>query len=580
MPDTPSQDADQPVEVEIKSNGSAIRSEVQIIAVRTRAEVNRVPEAVIVIQDGDVATSEFPIADSKDFIPGADIEIRASYGSARSATIFKGVVTATRLRIDSDQGPRLEITCRNKAYVLLNGARTAIFKDQTDSNIIAKVIGDAGLNSKVASTKFKHPEFIQMKTTDWDFIVARAAANGLNVTALDDTLAVVEPEFSAAPKLVVTFGMDLISFDAEMSSRLQFAEYSQARWDPKDQAMAQSTAKAQSNNKWGDLSAKKLAEAAKDRTQTTHGSAPMDTTYMETAMKGHATRADLAALQGVVTFQGNAQPELNGTLELAGLGDRFSGTGIICGVMHRIAAGQWTTQTQLGLTLSPDETHNGGPRHGLMIGKVVKLDEDPESLYRIAVKLPEIDGGETPVWARLGLDYATTEAGMMFLPEIDDEVVIGFLDDAPVSPVILGSLHNPKSAQPKNFTPAQENNTKVIVTRSQLKVIFDEDKKVLTLETPGGNTAVLDDDAKSVTLTDLNGNTVELGTSGITLESKSDVTIKASGNIDLKAGSNVTLGGGQIEASADMGFKASGGASAEVTSGGTMTVKGSLVQIN
>ena len=82
----------------------------------------------------------------------------------------------------------------------------------------------------------------------------------------------------------------------------------------------------------------------------------------------------------------------------------------------------------------------------------------------------------------------------------------------------------------------------------------------------------LDDDAGEIRMEDGDGNKLTLNSDGITLET--------SGDISLKAGGDVKMEGTNVEATANSEFKAEGSSGAEVTSGGTLTVSGSLVQIN
>ena len=85
-----------------------------------------------------------------------------------------------------------------------------------------------------------------------------------------------------------------------------------------------------------------------------------------------------------------------------------------------------------------------------------------------------------------------------------------------------------------------DNHVKGYVSRSKLKLTFDDDKKIVILETPGGNKLTLSDDEKTASLVDQNGNKVTLDDGGITLESAKDLTLKASGDVKLE-GTNVEL---------------------------------------
>jgi len=190
------------------------------------------------------------------------------------------------------------------------------------------------------------------------------------------------------------------------------------------------------------------------------------------------------------------------------------------------------------------------------------------------------------VWARLASFYASDGIGAFFIPEIGDEVVLGYLNNDPNNPIILGSLYSSKRAAPYELTA--DNYTKALVTKAELKVEFDDEKKVITIVTPGENTVVLNDDEKSILLQDQNGNKVELADSGITIDSPKDISITATGKITLDATgevaitskADVSVEGLNVNNTAQVGFKAEGSATAELSASGQTTVKGAMVMIN
>ena len=119
-----------------------------------------------------------------------------------------------------------------------------------------------------------------------------------------------------------------------------------------------------------------------------------------------------------------------------------------------------------------------------------------------------------------------------------------------------------------------------IVSKNKFSIEFDDEKKNLTLKTPGGN-SILMDDAKGITIKDKNGNSIELGTAGITIKSAKDATVKATKNLTLQADAGpVKIEGLQITAEAKTTLKLAGKATAEISAAGILTVKGALVKIN
>jgi Rhs element Vgr protein len=587
MSASPASGSDGPVTLTIKSAGTAIPDAVQVLSVATRAEMFRIPEAVIVIEDGDPATNTFPLADGTLFVPGSAIEIAAGYGEAEPETIFQGVVVALRLKIDGGRGPRLVVTCRDKAFKMTLGRRNALYENQKDSDIITTLAGAAGLSSDISASTTQHSALVQYRCTDWDYTLARAELNGMLVWAEAGKLFARPPAFSGAAVLTVSYGLDLIRFDAEIDARSQLTSVAALGWDIDSQATANGTASSGSDNQWGNLTGATLAEVGALASFGIETATPLPASDLQGVAKARQTRAELARLRGQVRFQGSASAKLGATLELAGLGARFNGTGLICAVLHRIENGDWTTDAGLGLDPdwrsdrdgldSPGAAGLTAPARGLQIGKVTKLTEDPASQNRIQVNMLLL-GADTTVWARLGGAHCTNGAGVMFLPEIGDEVVLGFFDEDPSHPVILGSLHS--STLPPPLTATAENYVKTIVTPKKLKVEFDDEKKKITLTTPAGNTVLLDDDGKTVKLTDQTGNKVELATAGITLDSPGDITIKATKGVKITAQADVAIQGMNVKATGQVGFSASGAASAELKASGTLKVQGALVQIN
>jgi uncharacterized protein involved in type VI secretion and phage assembly len=189
------------------------------------------------------------------------------------------------------------------------------------------------------------------------------------------------------------------------------------------------------------------------------------------------------------------------------------------------------------------------------------------------------------VWARLSSFYATKDSGAFFIPEVGDEVIIGFINEDPQQPIILGSVYSSKQTPP--LTADKDNKIKALVTKSKMKLSFDEEKKIITIETPGKNIIVMDDDQKSITLTDMNNNKVEMTKDGMTFTCAKDFTVKSDGKIVLEAKQDVEVKatgsfkgkGMSVEMKGDTKFAAEG-AQVEVKGSAQTTIKGGMVMIN
>ncbi len=222
--------------------------------------------------------------------------------------------------------------------------------------------------------------------------------------------------------------------------------------------------------------------------------------------------------------------------------------------------------------------------HGLQSGFVCEIAGDPDGEFRVLIVIPAIDP-EAKVWAKLANLYSTVEGGVFFYPEIGDDVLVGFLNNNHASPVILGSLYSKRTPPP--VTPTQDNAVKAFVTKSELKIMFDDNNKIITITTPANNSVVLNDNTKSVTLTDENNNMVQLSPDSIKLDSQSNITINARGdisisgaNVNMNAENTASLKAMNLTLNAEVTATLSGSASLALTSSGELSVKGSMVEIN
>jgi uncharacterized protein involved in type VI secretion and phage assembly len=188
--------------------------------------------------------------------------------------------------------------------------------------------------------------------------------------------------------------------------------------------------------------------------------------------------------------------------------------------------------------------------YGLYPGVVTDLD-DPDGQGRVQVQLPwigEDDSTQATAWARLATFMAGADRGSWFIPEVDDEVLLGFVAGDPRRPVVVGALWNGVDAPPESMDSGGENNIRSITSRSGHKLTFDDSSgsEKITLETQGGHELVLDD---------ASGGTITVHHSGgaeIVIESSGTISVTALNqvNIDAPSGLNITA----AMVSVDSGF--------------------------
>lgn len=567
------------ISVDILVDGTNIATKHQILSVNVTKEVNRIPTARLVIIDGNAADATFAVSETNDFVPGKKIEIKAGRDGV-NATIFKGIIMRHSLKVRQGGDSALTIEAKDEAVKLTVGRKSKYYENVKDSDIFSQILNENGLSVDAEATTVTHKRVVQFDVTDWDFMMMRAEMSGLLVMPNDGKVAIKSPNTEGAPDLNLVYGSNLLEFETEMDAQHQWSNVAAKAWDTKTQALVESTATSSSFSENGNLSGKNLSSVVGlDKWQLRHsGSLPTD--ELGVWAKAVMTRSRMSKIRGRAKFIGFSGVKPSSMVELMGMGARFNGKVYVTAVRHELGQGQWFTHVQFGLspTFFYEKTDISAPSaagllpfiSGLQIGIVTQLENDPDGEDRILVKMPIVDSAEKGTWARLATFYAGKERGSVFRPEIGDEVILGFINDDPREAVVLGGLHS--SANPAPIPAKDDNHIKGLVTRSKIKVLFDDDKKILTIETPGGHKIIISDDEKSITTKDLNGNESKMSADGISVKSPKDIKIEATGDVSIK--------GNNIKIEAQMNFEAKGSVGAKLEGGAQTVVKGAMVMIN
>lgn len=564
----------------IEVNGEPLPRHHPLLALEVVKETNRVPYAYLYFSDGDASTGEWELSSEEYFAPGNEISILVGYHS-ENEIIFSGIVVSQSLRVRSSR-LELQVICKDKSVTMTTTKKSRHFIDSTDSDAVNEILGDYEIQvGDIASTNITHTDLIQFDTSDWDFIVMRMESNGLVCIADETGFSTIVPSLDAAPIATIQFGNNVIEFDAVIDARKQLGSVISQAWNPADQDYAEAESAEPSWTTNGNLSSTDLAAAVGAQQQSMKHSGAVNADELQAWSDAALLRSRMAFVRGRVRVKGFSQCKPGAVLELNGFGERFNGSVWVSAVRHEVCQGNWTSDIEFGLS---EEWHaqryqaSALPANGLLAavtglhtGVVTALEGDPISESRIRVKIPAINLDGEGVWARVATLDAGASRGSFFLPEIDDEVLVGFLNDDPRYPVVLGMLHSSAHTPPEDAS--DDNHIKGFYSRSGMRIRFDDDTTKLEIDTPAGHVITLDDDSGEVSLTDSNNNKIVMSSSGITLESANDLILKATGKVTVESQANLELKAGAQ-------WKAEGTAGAEISSSGITVVKGSLVQIN
>jgi uncharacterized protein involved in type VI secretion and phage assembly len=192
-----------------------------------------------------------------------------------------------------------------------------------------------------------------------------------------------------------------------------------------------------------------------------------------------ATRMGHERVQAQASASGDPRLLAGCYVAVKGVGKRFGGTHRVVSAVHTYGPRGYTTRLTLGAGGRPLAEALGGRAAGrapafadhLAIGLVTSND-DPDKLGRIKVSYPTLGGQVESGWARVVRGASGMDRGVVSLPHVNDEVVVGFQHGDVRRPFVLGALFNGRD------TPGAD----LLKTTSSLAARFPRDLDAATKE--------------------------------------------------------------------------------------------------
>jgi uncharacterized protein involved in type VI secretion and phage assembly len=170
------------------------------------------------------------------------------------------------------------------------------------------------------------------------------------------------------------------------------------------------------------------------------------------------------------------------------------------------------------------------PRMNLAYGQVTEVG-DPDGDFRVKIKLhamQQVDNQDYEVWARVAVPVAGNGYGTAFLPDVDDEVIVGFVGADLARPIVLGSLYHSGARPADEAVDGSEVKRWTVTGHKGTRVAIDESgSSKVTMETANGVKVVVDDSGSKVTATNGSG-TVEITPSEIKVQTGGIVKVEGS----------------------------------------------------
>ncbi|MFB8032757.1 VgrG-related protein [Streptomyces sp. NPDC056004] len=570
-------------------------------------------------------------------------------GDSAPKPLLKGVVTALEVELD-ETGTFTVVRGLDESHRLFRGRRVASYQNMTLADICAQVAQRAGLKPgtvDIAGPVLEH--IAQPNVTDWEFIRDLAEEAGAQAYVLDGRLHITRPaEASGAPDgsaradrdpLVLEMGSNLLRCRAGVSSAEQVSEVEVRGWDvkAKQPLVGRAPAGKSATLELGVSAAEVTAPFGEARFVVT------DAAYGAQAQVDQAAKAlaeriagSFAELEAVI--RGNPEVRAGSAVALNAVGAPFEGRYTVTSSRHVFDPVRgyetWLTvsgqqeRSLFGLTGggpgSGGAGGGGGSRCAGLVSGTVTDTHDPEGSGRVKVRFPWLSDEYASDWARTAQSGGTS-GGEAFIPEVGDEVLVGFEHGHLDRPYVLAGLYNGKdrpsqgsgsagggggggpagggpggaagavagavTGEPSASGPASEpapgaplvDPTSGAVNRRSVASKSGNQLEILDDANGPQGVRLLTGDGKLKIDLDRKGTVIVINSDGsVNIEAKQQVSIKAARGVALDGGQGtLELSGDSVTLKSRSGVSVDGGnGEVKLATGGTVAVRGAQVAVD
>jgi phage protein D/phage baseplate assembly protein gpV len=556
--------------VTIKIAGTALDNKLMmdLLDVQVRDNLLQPDTALLRFRDPDGAH-----IDDARFTPGKDLEVMFAARDAKSTvSVFKGEIVGLEPEFSHD---RLVISIRayDHGWRLNRNRRSQIFTDITAADMIKKIGGEAGMSpGTIEPSPNVYKFFQQSMETDWEFCQRLARLTNCEFV-VDGKTFHFRPRKKEGVAATLEWGEDLLSFRPRLTAVGQVKSVKVASPDPKTRQVIV-----------GEASAPQLphtAPAVAGRTTMLNdvgaGSVVVANHVAETGSEANSLaqntldRLAMSLVEADGAIYGDPAVTAGCTIKIDKVGTRFAGEYVVSQTTHRYGGGrdyktEFVISGRTSHSIADLVRRDNGPdwASSLVIG-IVTNNNDPENLGRVRVKFPQLGDTIEGWWARVATPHAGKSAGMYYLPDVDDEVVVAFEHGDTRRPIILGSLYNGRDKVPTELIDPGAAPKKPLFGVKTSHEAYVESTQKMTLRSHEKMTVEVLRDGQG-------------GTGDFTLDAKGNVKETAAQKFEVEGATVSIKGQGSVTVEATGGLTLKG-ATVDIQATGPVNVKGAVINL-
>ena len=539
-------------------------------------------------------TAEMTVAEAARLRVGSAVKVSTSaMGDSAPSLLVSGEVTALEGVYREGKAPLLVARGYDHAHRLSRGRSSATFQNVKYSDIARTIAGQVGLaTGTIDDSGAVHDHVGQTGQTDWEFLKRLAGEVGFEVAVVEGRLEFRRPreaaeapaggDFSSSDPLQLVFGQDLLDFRPRVTSSGQVSRVEVRGWDPATKQAIVGTAQARTSGAQLADDPGSLAERFGSPVLVVERGFPSQA-EADRAAEALAEQVGGAFAEASGIARGNPRVKAGAAVSVSHVAAPFAGRYTLTHTRHTydpqdgyrthfIVSGR-QDRSLMGLVAGAAAGSGGGggggagsgAAAGVVVG-IVTDNDDPERLGRVKLRFPTMSAGYESHWARVAAPGNGAARGMVWIPEVNDEVLVAFEGGDRQRPFVVGGLWNGTDTPPPIEVENGKLNGRHLVSRdgNQVSMWDKPGNSSLGMRTAGEEVVLL----LSRTDRELSGTSE----GKIVLTATSDIEINATGKVKIS-------GDGGVEISSSAQAKLTGSAGVEVGTSGIAKVSGSQVQL-
>lgn len=303
----------------------------------------------IVISDRIDSSSVFTITmsdmkkkwiDYKDFSEGTKVSIWLGYKDA-VVEVLEGEITGIYPRFQKNSDSQIIIKGNDYLQRMDRGSKTKSFANMKESDVVKKIIKDAGLEANIPAFGSKKIFTVQNNKSDLDYIQEIAFNNNYIVTISKKKVAFKTLAEMGKKNIIVEWGKTLIEFFPKLDLNPLVSKVEVRGWDNLKGAPV--VGKATTDNiksKIGGskVGAKKISSMGGEASFVIIDNEVIDQKSAEKLAQSFITNNSMEYIAGKGACQGDNRIIAGSIIEIKELGKKFSGKYLVDGVTHRFIA--------------------------------------------------------------------------------------------------------------------------------------------------------------------------------------------------------------------------------------------------